>query len=274
MQSPTPQYTGGLYGGSGGAAPAPAGPTRPPAGYYDPALDAAERAGERGLGDFRIDTDTANSRASTDYVTGTARVGEDRDTSLAGLLRAKMRGLQDVETGRSRGLEDVGSARDDVNRQAGRSLADLARGYRERGVGQAEQIQAAGVAGGGALKAALARRTADQGREQAGAQRGFDRFSEDSVTSEGRLGEDLASGLSGLDRGATRIGEDYDTGVSGVQRGAQRALDDAGTDYQYGVDDRTLGLTRAQREQGFFSADTALQRWFQAAAAGYRPPKG
>lgn len=219
------------------------GGTRPPAGYYDPALDAAERAGQRGLGDLRIDTDTANERASSAYVRNTGRLGEDRDTSLAALLRSKTRGHEDSGLARGRGKEDFDTA-----------VAGRRRSYTELGAQQGESAASMGVSGGGTLAAALARRTENEGIEAAGQERDFSRFNQD------------------LDIGDRRLDEDYDTGVGAVNRGYGRGMEDEGTAYQYGVDDRALGLARGEREQVFFGQDTATQAAFQGAQAGYRPP--
>lgn len=186
--------------------PAPRAP-RPPAGYYDPALDAAERAAGRGIGDLRVDTETGNQRASTQYTLDTGRLGEDKATSLADLLRQKTR-----------------------------ASTDTAAGYRRLGDSQAQNASAAGVGAGGTFAAALAKRTANEGVDQG------------------------------------RISEDYARGAQGVETSFGRATADAGTNYQYGVDDRGLALGRGERENIFFGQDTAAQREFQAAQAGYVPP--
>lgn len=247
------------------AQPAPVAPSRPPSGYYDPTIDETERAGARGLGDLRIDTDTANQRASSAYVTNTTRLGEDRDTSLAGLLRSKTRGVEDVTRSSGRSLADLLRSKTRGGEDFATDTAARRRSYTQLGDAQAEGAQAAGVAGGGALAASLKARLENEGIEQAGAQRSFDRFNEDNTTSVGRVTEDRDTSLG-------RIGEDYDTGVSGVNRDFQRAYDDEGTGYQYGVDDRALGLGRAEREQVFTGTAAANLRDFQAAAAGYKPP--
>jgi hypothetical protein len=186
------------------------GTAKPPPGYYDPALDAAERASGRGLGDLRLDTDTANARASTGYLTTQQRAGEDYET-FTGRLG------QDHAT--QTGL--------------------LARRFRQLGQAQAGAAVSQGVAGsgGGTFAAARAARQENQGLEQ-------------SVLDTGR-----------------------DRGLADALRARGRLLDDAGTDYQYGVSDRSLGLERAERENTLFGQDTAAQRAHQAAAAGYVPPK-
>ena len=231
------------------AAPQPSNPTapkpisKPPAGFYDPTIDAQERAGARGVGDLAAATDQANIRALDDLTVGRGRMGEDRDTSLAGLLRGKTRGLEDIGTGRQRLEEDYGSA-----------VAARRRAFTELGSAQGQSAQAAGVAGGGALKAALAKRTADEGIQAAAQKQARDR------------------GMQDFDTTGRRIGEDYDTGVQGVQRDYQRSYDDAGTGYQRGVDDRAVQLGIAGREQVFLGTDAAALRNFQAAQAGYVPP--
>lgn len=201
-----------------GIAPAVAGgaqqrqtvPSKPPAGYYDPALDAAERASGRGLGDLRIDTDTANQRAGTGYLQTTQRAGEDYGTF----------------TGR-------------IGEDHATNSGLLARRFRQLGQQQAGAAVSQGVAGvgGGTFAAARAARQENQGIEQKGLDTGRDRSLADALRARDRLSED------------------------------------AGTGYQFGVDDRALGLQRAERENTLFGQDTAAQREFQAAAAGYVPPK-
>jgi hypothetical protein len=258
----------------------PRPPARPPAGYYDPAIDEMERAGARGVGDLRIDTDTANERASTGWITNTGRLGEDRDTSLAGLLRSRNRGVEDIETGTQdlergyrRSLSDLLRDRTRGREDFDTAVAGRRRSYTQLGQSQAQGIQAAGVAGGGALRAALAARKGNEAIEAAGQQRTYDRFDQDIGTSKDRLGEDYDTGRAGFGRARQRLADDYDLGVADVNRAYQRSYDDEGAGYQYGVDDRGLGLARAEREQTFLGTGAAAQRAFQAAAAGYRPPK-
>lgn len=173
-QAYTPQSSGPAGGGAliSAAKPkpvaakkttAPVAPKKPPPGFYDPDLDAAERASGRGLGDLRIDTETANERASTDYIT---------------------------------------------------NRGQLAQRFRDLGQAQTGGVVASGVIDAGAIRAGAARRTQNEGVE----------------------------------------------------------ADALGSQYQRGVDDRALGLQRAERENVFFGQDTARQRSFQARAAGYVEP--
>lgn len=195
---------------------------RVPAGYYDPALDAALRASGRGVADLRIDTDTANQRASTGFLTAKTRIGEDERTSLAGLLRARTRGGEDYT----------------------RNTQGLDRSYQHLGQSQTGRAVEQGLLGGGTFAAALAARRENQGLAQ-----------------------------KELDTDRDRLFEDIRSQEEAVQRAAARGLEDAGGGYQYGVDDRALGLQRAEREHTLFGTDTQAQREFQGAAAGWVRPK-
>lgn len=194
-----------------------AAPTSPPPGTYDPTLDANLRASQRGYGDLTLDTERDDQRATTGLETGRARIGQDKGFRLADLLRGKTRETQDY----------------------GDAVTGLKRGFQQQGSNQAQAATAAGVTGGGTLRAALAARQANEAIER-----------------------------KPLDTGHARAGEDYATNVDRTNVMADRSLEDLGTNYQYGFDDRHTGLDRAGRELGFFTQDTGAQKFFQAAEAG------
>lgn len=193
---------------------------KPPAGTYDPTLDADYAAAQRGYGDTQQDTEKAGQRASSQY---------DLDK-------------QSVSLGASRSLSDLLSARVQAHEDNAKAVADTSRNYGILGNTQAQQAGAAGVLSGGTLRAALAKRTENEGRDQAALKTAIDRFDAASGTSEGRLNEDTARQLASL-----------------------------GLDYGYGEDDRQDSLDRAGRELGFFGADTDAQRLYQAIQNGYDP---
>jgi hypothetical protein len=197
-----------------------AGLIKPPAGTYDPGLDASQRAAGRGFNDLRQDLDRDGQRASTAYTLGTARLGEDEAFETGGLDQAQARLGQDHS----------------------RATADLGRQFQILGSNQAQAGAAAGLGGGGFAAQAARKRAANQGLEQQGLDLQRDRGTEDITRQRGRM--------------ATMFG---------------RARDDAGTDFQYGQDDRSTALARGGRENTFYGQDVADQRFFQASQAGWRP---
>jgi hypothetical protein len=122
------------YAAAYGANPAAfKGPPRPPTGYYDPTIDHQVSAGQRGLGDLRIDIDTAKRRGV-----------EDRDLTLADLM-----------TSENRTRYDARLAGDELGLQFSR----LARG-------QAEQSRVRGVTSAGLAAEAAQIRAANKGMAQ------------------------------------------------------------------------------------------------------------
>lgn len=215
-------------------------PSRPPTGSYDPALDAQQRAAQRGFGDIQQDTEIAGERANTDWTTGRTAATQQRGY----------------------GLEDFGTQRANTERSYGRSLADLltekanvSRGYDRLGTQQGEQAGARGLTQGGTLAAALAARQGNEAHDQAPLD-----------TAQQRLGEDRANALADLDRRQSRFAAGYDDPTTGLFA----KLD---TGYQRGVDDRALDTARAGRELGFYNQDIGEQRFFQAGQMGYQPPQ-
>jgi hypothetical protein len=87
------------------------GPPRPPTGYYDPTIDHQVSAGARGLGDLRIDVDTAKRRGKEDYDTGLGGLTQSRDRTLADLLTAETRlGQGQSQANRVQGITSAGLA--------------------------------------------------------------------------------------------------------------------------------------------------------------------
>lgn len=150
--------------------------SRPPAGTYDPGLDAQLRAANRGYGDVQQDIDIAGSRASGDYATGRARAEQGFGRSLADILR------QRVRTG-----EDVVNQIHGVRRQ-------FASQGRQQGEGAARR----GVTQGGTLAASLAKRTANQALTMAPIEQNYHRFLDDSSRGEQELYQDYGDPTTGL----------------------------------------------------------------------------
>jgi hypothetical protein len=174
---------------------------KPPTGSYDPALDAQLRASERGLGDVRMDTATANTRALNDWTS--AKQGLDQDLH---------RGRQDLDW----------------------QVKLLDRSYQQLARRQGEGARAAGVLSGGIALQAAAKRA-----------------------------ENLAIDRAPIEVNRSRLKEDWGTATSQLK-----------TDYDRGVEDRTTGLGRAEREGEFFGLDVDEQKAFQATQYGWDPGKG
>jgi hypothetical protein len=198
----------------------PGSPVQPAPGSYDPALDAALRAAERGFGDLQLDSEKQGERASS-----------QRELDIGSVQRGSGRSLADL-------LRDRGRARADYSSRRG----DIRRGYRDLGSSQAQAAAQQGVAAGGSLRAALAARTENQGRDIGEVDLSEARFMDDSRSAEGRMIEDR------------------DLAIGEIERL-----------FGYGGVDRAEALDMALRELGFFRADTAEQRAFQAAQAGMLP---
>jgi hypothetical protein len=206
-------------------------------------LDSQARAAERGYTDLQQDTErdqnraqsgliTGSGRLNEDYARSTGRLNEDFQSSLGGLLRSGRRATEDYQ------------------QQSG----DVRRGYQQMGDRQTQTAVNQGVTGGGALAAALAARTENEGRDQGRLRQGFDRQT-----------EELAHSRQGLNTSLQRALQDAETGF-------RRGTEDIGTDYQYGTSDRATGLGRAGRELGFYGTDINAQRFFQAGQSGWAPP--
>jgi hypothetical protein len=192
-----------------------------PAGYYDPALDAQQRAAGRGYLDTQQDTALAGTRAAVDY-------GLDTD---------------DITRSYTRGLADIGTQRGYENENYTRNVGLLTRQYGQLARRQAEGARRYGVTSGGIALLSAAKRAENQGIEQQTADIAHTRA------------------LTGFDTSTTRLGED--------RTSAQGRLD---LGYGRGVDDRTLALSRAGRENTFFGTDIGAQKAYQAAQAGYTAP--
>lgn len=164
----------GKPGKPGAAGPAAAGSgrafTSPPPGSYDPAIDAQIGQANRGLGDLLSQYIQNYGEPGT---AGGGRVNQDYQSGLATVLR-----------GRERATTDYGT-----------NTASLGRSYAQLGASQSQHAQAAGVASGGALAQALAKRQANQGIAQGSLDTGFGRYAQDSALRQTALGTQFSRGL-------------------------------------------------------------------------------
>src|SRR3954466_9226666 len=62
-------------------------PTKPPPGWYDPSLDAQQRAAQRGLGDLEQDTEKSQTRATSDFNLGNQRIDQSFGRTFSDRLR-------------------------------------------------------------------------------------------------------------------------------------------------------------------------------------------
>lgn len=289
-----------------------AAPTNPPPGTYDPALDAQQRAAERGYGDLLQDIERQRGYDYTDVydprIGSIAQLGRNRDDTLFDLTRSRDRGMEDLGTWRgrtlqdllqgftrgtedisrqyTRGFEDIGQARTRGTEDYQASVEDLQRDYQRLGGRQTQQARAAGVRGGAAQQAA-AKRQANEAIDRRPLDVGFRRFEDDLSRDFTRMGEDTTRSRSRLDedynigtgrteedygRGTQRLGEDYETGTSRTNRDYELGVEREATNYGRGEEGRNVQQYRAGRELGEYRLDTGNQRFFQATQGGYEPP--
>lgn len=241
-------------------------PPLPPAGSYDPALDAQRAAAARGLLDLTQDVGTANLRGTVDY-------GLQRDD----IGRASTRGVEDLnsqqdglERSFGRNMTDLGTARTRTGEDYTRNVQMLTRSYQQLGNRQGQQMRATGVAGGGAALQAARKRAENMALDKQPMDTNLDRFNADNTLAQQRLGQDRQVGLNAIGRSRGRLGEDTDLAygklaLTSAPPGAQGPF--GGREFQ----DRTTQLTRAQREASAFGLDLDAQRLYQAAGAGWVP---
>lgn len=229
-------------------------PPTPPAGSYDPALDAQLAAARRGLSDLQGQIGTQNARDATDYAAQVSRLQEQQGWNSADLSQQLARGQADLGTARTRGTEDYNQ-----------NLATLTRNYQQLGNRQLQGAAGAGVLRGGALLQAAAKRSSNQAIERQPLDTNYNRFLADNTQSGQRLAEDYNT-QSG--RNQANLG--YQLGQLALTSSPPDANNPlGGRSYQ----DRTTQLTAAQREQAFFGQDVTAAKAYQAAGAGWDPPQ-
>lgn len=166
------------------------------------------------------------------------------DPALEAQRRAAGRGYldtrQDTSLAGTRAAVDYGLANDDLARRRsdyeadyGRNVGLLTKNYTDLGTSQDERANAYGVVpGGGAALQSAAKRATN-----------------------------MASDRAGLDQSRSQF-------LAGITD-AQGQLD---VNYGRGVDDRTLGLSRAGRENTLYGQDINAQEAYQAAQNNYIAP--
>lgn len=160
------------------------------AGYrYDPALDAQERAVQRGYQYTTLDNETAQRRLDEDYGIGVANARQQ-----AGW------GQEDIATGRTRLGEDYQ-----------RQLASLQRSYQRLGNQQTARARGIGVISGGALAASAARRAANQAWDRQPIDTGYQRGMQDLNTRSSRIQQGLDAQIGQFVLAQTRGTADINT---------------------------------------------------------------
>lgn len=221
----------------------------PPSGYYDPNLDVQQRDEQRAYDDNTDDLNLQASRAGVDLGFQTARTDiekgrakEDYDAGVAGVERGAGRTLSDLLQARERGGADYRT-----------SLANLQRGYDRLATTQGEAARKAGAEQtGGAFAQAARKRAANMEADKAPIDLAYQRFLEDSRTSEGRLADDKKTSLDDLARGFKRTGDDLDWNQGQAGLGYERTTSDIGT-----------ALSRADTAHSNFQQDIAAAKQFQ-----------
>jgi hypothetical protein len=225
-------------------------PPTPPAGSYDPSLDAQLAAARRGLGDLQQQIGTQTSRDVTDYATEQEAINRQSGYNREDLGRQLSRGQADLGLARGRGTEDYN-----------RNVEMLTRQYTQLGQGANQ----AGVIRGGALLQAAAKRSENQAIEKQPLDTNYQRFLADNTQAGTRLQEDYdTQSARGAEATTTQLGQlalNYAPPDENNPLGGRR------------FQDRNTDLVTAQREQAFFGQDVGNTKAFQAGASGWDPPQ-
>lgn len=172
-------------------------PPVPPAGMYDPALEAQRRASQRGLLDFSQDTELGNARAGQDYTFG----------------------ITGLQTQRQRGFEDVA-----------RQVQMLTRGYGSLARRQAEGDAQAGVINPAIAAKQLQIRAANMAFDRQPLEAATRRIAQDYSTGAGRLGVDYTRG--GVDRATALARARRENTQFGLDIGAQERYQAVGAGWE------------------------------------------
>lgn len=230
----------------------------PPSGTYDPSLDAAAAAANRGYGDLQSDVTTQNQRDTVDY-------GLSRDE----LIRQGMQTEADRQLAYSREGQDYGQTVSREGEKYDRNIAMLKRAYAVKGNAQGQQANAYGVLSGGALLQAASKRAANQALDQQPIDTNHTRTLADAETAHTRYQADSAT-----QQQRTSDATQLALGKLALQMAPPDASNPlGGRSFQ----DRTTQLTRGGRENTQFGIDTEAQKAFQAGGMGWDPgtrPRG
>jgi hypothetical protein len=216
---------------------------------FDPALEAEQRALERGLENLL--QDTARERH---YATQDARQTR-RD-----LTQDKRRGTKDIRQDKRRGLRDIGVRTGEVQRDAtrgredfGTRLSTLIHNTAAKGESQFQAANAAGVLDSSTTAASAAARAGEFARARAPIDTGLQRLNENEQTALGKLATSQSDLLQDTGRAQHRLRQDirHDTRLTDQQ--LQRQLRDIHTRRQ-----------RAREEEAIGQVDLTQQEIYQA----------
>jgi hypothetical protein len=168
---------------------------QPPAGFYDPSLDAQQRAAGRGLQDLTSDTAQQQSRLDSDYQLGQNQLRTTSGRTLADLLSEHNRFGEDTQT----------------------KLSDIARGFQRLGQSQAQMASARGLSSG-ALRKAMTARQGNEQLQRAPVLTAQTREGQDYGTNVTRTNEDLSTGLAEMGRQYGYQSTDLSTALGRGQR--------------------------------------------------------
>jgi hypothetical protein len=229
-------------------------PPTPPAGSYDPSLDAQLAAARRGLSDLQGQIGTQQARDVTDYAAQQEALNRQAGYNREDLNQQRDRAAADFGQARARGTEDYN-----------RNVAMLTRQYGQLGRNQLQATNQAGVIRGGALLQSAAKRAENQAIDRQPLDTNFQRFMADNAQQAQRTQQDYetqtARGAAGLTDQLGRLALDYSPPDANNPLGGRR------------FQDRTTQLTQAQREQAFFGQDVNAMKAFQASGSGWDPPQ-
>jgi hypothetical protein len=170
--------------------------TRPPSGFYDPALDQQLAAAGRGLKDLRQDTEKYGARASDDLSIATNRTNQQAGYSLSDLARNQGRETQDYWTARQ----------------------SLARNYGNQASSQLQAGNSAGLLSGGFLAQAARKRAANQQLDVTALGTTNRRRLQDEATAKGRIVTARDQHLGDLNLNYLRGTEDRGTNLTMATR--------------------------------------------------------
>ena len=227
-------------------------PTRPPAGSYDPALDASVRAAGRGYQDLEQDTQTAGVRSEDDWYRGRNQLGQQRDWSLADLLSGETRLRQDYDL-----------ATQGLNRQYGILRSN-----------QSQSANAAGVLGGGWAEQAAAKRAENQKLEQAALTLQRDRGLGDINTQRERTNISADQGLGEIDLTYQRGNEDRSTSLTRAGRENRFFEQDVDASRWFAARGSGYVPPTAPKGQGYRVGADGKKLWYQRNAQGAVLPGG
>jgi hypothetical protein len=254
-----------------GGPPTAGGLTGPPAGSFDPALEAQRRAAQRGMHDTLQDTASERhfgevdlTQALRDIHTSSARrrqkLGIDFGRSTEKLGRDYERGNERISNEES----DTKLKGERTNADFVTKLADIGRQFGELGHRQGEASNAAGVNDEGTSAAAAAARARNQQLAEAPIHTAQDRLNQDLYTALTRLGTSRSQLTQDRD---TALGQlEQDRGIAGSQLKQDRDRERLLSKRDFGRTNFTLGRKeqRTRREGAISNVDLLEQEIYNA----------